>query len=102
MSCSTETGYSLGSAVVCEFDFRDPTTNALVDPTNVYASVKNPNGVKTTYQYGVDSEVVNTATGEYYVIVDANAAGVWFYRGYSTGTYKGSNEDSFEVNASEF
>jgi hypothetical protein len=102
MSCTTDTGYPLGSSVICEFEFRDPTTNALVDPTNVFAAVKTPNGVTTIYQYSVDAEVEKSAVGEYFVTVNAAAPGTWHYRGYSTGTYKGANEDSFEVNASEF
>jgi len=103
MPCTDETTYPLGNTVVCEFDFRDPAnSNALVDPTTVRAAVKNPNGTITIYTYGVDVQVVKTAVGEYYVEVDANQSGTWHVRGYSTGTYKGSQEESFEVEASEF
>lgn len=102
MSCTTEGTYPLGNTVIGEFQFRRADTNALVDPTNVFAAVKTPNGVTTVYTYGTDAEVVKTGVGEYYVEINANASGTWHYRGYSTGSYKGSNEESFEVQASEF
>lgn len=92
----------MGSTVICEFEFRNPVNDALVDPSSVFAAVKNPNGTITIYTYGVDIALEKTAVGQYLVNVNANLPGTWHYRGYSTGTYKGSNEDSFEVNASEF
>lgn len=102
MSC-TETIYKIGNIVVCEFDFRNPAaSNALVDPTNVFAAVKNPNGTITIYTYGIHAAVVKTGVGEYYVEINVNMAGTWKARGYSTGTFKGSEETTFEVAASEF
>ncbi len=103
MSCTTTGSFPLGSTVVCEIEFRDPAdSNALVDPTNVFAAVKDPGGVVTTYTYGVDVELEKDAVGQYHLNVNANLPGTWHYRGYSTGTFKGANEDSFEVAASEF
>ena len=102
MSCNTDNTYPLGSAVLCEFEFRDPDTGALVDPSNVFAAIKDPNGTTTTYQYGVGSDLQKTSTGLYWISVTASMSGTWYYRGYSSGTYRGASEESFEVEASEF
>lgn len=73
-----------------------------VDPTTVIFKYKNPAGTITTLTYGVDAEVVKSATGVYYVDVDGDTSGTWFYRFESTGTGKSGEEDSFVIRASEF
>lgn len=42
------------------------------DPTTVTATVTNPAGSATAYVYGTDAALVKSATGVYYVDVDAN------------------------------
>lgn len=59
---------------------------ANLDPTAVFAQVRNPAGSVTTYEYGVDAEVNKSAVGVYYIDVNLNIAGTWYYRFYSTGT----------------
>lgn len=89
--------YDYGDLVHCRGVF---TTSAGVatDPTAVLFDYKTPAGVKTTLTYGVDASLVKSATGDYYVDVNANAAGTWYYRFYSTGTGQSASEDSFCVN----
>ena len=93
--------YDIGNLIRCPAVFRDSTGTA-VDPTNVYFEWKNPANTTTVYHYGVDVEVVKSATGNYYVDVDGNAEGRWYYRWYSTGTGQAAQESSFTVGESAF
>jgi hypothetical protein len=73
-----------------------------IDPSVVRAQYKDPSGAIISLQYGVDAELVKSATGVYYVDIDADAAGIWYFRMYSTGTGQGANESYFLVAESEF
>lgn len=88
--------FPIGSLVRCWGRFYD-LDDALADPTAVYVTVRDPERRKTTYQYGVDGEVVKDGTGEYYIQVNANKDGRYYIRWYSTGTNQGANEGSFYV-----
>jgi len=57
-----------------------------IDPTKVYFKYTDPSGNVTTYEYGVDAELVKSATGIYYVDLDLDEDGRWLWRWYSTGT----------------
>ena len=83
-------------AVKLQATFTDEDGAAL-DPTAVYCIVKDPSGNIASYQYGVDAELVKSDTGIYYVVVDADEVGVWFYRWYSTGTGQAAGEGRFDV-----
>jgi hypothetical protein len=63
-----------------------------LDPTTVVAKVRNPSGTTTTYTYGLDNQLVKSATGVYYVDVNLNAAGTWWVRFESTGTGQAAQE----------
>lgn len=71
------------------------------DPTTVKCTIEEPDGTQTTYVYGTDPELEQTATGRYKVELDAidaeTQAGVWHYRWWSEGTGKASDFGSFEV-----
>ena len=102
MSC-TETTFQVGDKAVITSTFTDPAaSDAKVDPSVVAFKVKNPNGTQTTYTYGTDSEAAKTSTGIYTLTVNITMAGVWAWRSYSTGSYQGAAQGSFEVEASEF
>ena len=90
--------YDLGDEVRCTGTFTDPNnSNAAVDPTVVKVSVRNPASTVTTYTYLTDAAVIKSATGIYYIDVDASSAGRWYYRWFSTGTGKAAEEESFTV-----
>lgn len=93
--------YSKGDLVRCTATF---ATNAGVatDPTAVIFQVSDPAGTTTTYVYGTDTQLVRSATGMYYVDVDANRSGTWRYRFYSTGTGQAADEGAFKVKDSWF
>lgn len=92
--------YDKGTTVRCRAEFRD-TSDALQDPTTVSVTIRTPGDVNTTYVYGTDGEVVKSATGMYYIDVDANAHGRWYYRWFSTGTGQAAKEKEFTVSDPE-
>ena len=91
--------YRMGDDVRCTGTFTD-SDGAAIDPATVIFSVKDPSGNVDSYIYGVDAEVVKSATGVYYVDVDADESGDWWYRFHSTGTGKAAEEDRFVVEIS--
>lgn len=93
--------YTQGEVVRVTGTFTNAVGSA-VDPTTVRFSFKTPLGVTTTYLYGTDAQVVKSATGIYYVDVDADLSGVWRTRWKSTGTGKAAKESFFVVKESDF
>jgi len=73
-----------------------------IDPTVVKFQFITPAGVTTAYTYGTDAEVVKSATGIYYVDIDASQTGIYYYRLYSTGTGQAAAEGNFSVDTSSF
>jgi hypothetical protein len=78
------------------------SAGAPTDPTAVFAQTKAPDGTVTELEYNADVALVKDSTGNYHVDIDANAAGIWRYRFYSTGTGQGANEGYFVVEPSAF
>ena len=67
------------------------------DPTTVTATVTNPAGSATAYVYGTDAALVKSATGVYYVDVDANLAGLWASRWVGTGAVTQADFETWYV-----
>ena len=93
--------YDLGDEVRVSGHFTTISTGADQDPTAIFLSIKNPSGTLTTYQYGVDVIIVKDSVGDYHADIDANVAGLWYYRWFSTGTGKAADEGTFEVEDAE-
>jgi hypothetical protein len=93
--------YDKGDLVRCTGLFTDDDGVAQ-DPSEVYFKVKDPAGETTTYQYGVDGDLKKSATGSYYIDIDADTSGIWSYRFYSTGSGQAADEEKFTVRRSEF
>lgn len=93
--------YEVGDLVRVYGTFTDQAGTA-IDPTDVFFSFKNPSKTITTYKYGVDAKLVKSATGVYYVDINANNVGIWYYRFYSTGTRQTANEGLFTVPVTNF
>ena len=93
--------YDVGDLVRVTGTLTDSASDE-VDPTAITITVKEPDGTETDYVYGVDVEVVKSATGIYYMDVSATDAGYWWYRVQSTGTGQASGENSFHVKTSRF
>ena len=88
--------YDLGDLVRVSGSFSNEDGMA-ADPNAIFCAVRNPAGIVTTYQYGVDDELVRDDTGEYHLDINANSAGYWYYRWYSTGTGQAADEEKFYV-----
>lgn len=93
--------YDIGNLIRCPAVFRD-STNVAIDPTHVYFEFKTPASVTTVYTYGTDAELVKSSTGHYYVDVDGDEEGRWYYRWYSTGTGQAASESSFTIGETAF
>lgn len=95
--------YDKGDLVKVTGTFTDPDSNdALIDPTVVKVSVKEPDGTTTTYTYGTDAECVKVSTGLYKLEINCDAPGTWHYRWWSTGTGQAAEPDEFIVEPSVF
>lgn len=94
--------YDKGDLVRVTGKFRDPTTDAPLDPTTVRFKFTKPSGPITTYVLGTDPQLVKDATGDYHVDVDADEVGVWNWRWESTGTGQAAEEGYFTVQVTQF
>lgn len=93
--------YQIGDLVRCSGEFTDDL-GAYVDPTSVFGKFKTPAGVTTTYQYGVDPELVRLSTGIYYFEVDVTELGIYYYSVYSTGLGQAAEVSFFTVPIDSF
>lgn len=71
----------------------EQTDGTNIDPTQVYGWYRDPDDTLTTYHYGVGSQLVRSAAGVYYMDIDTDTAGIWYYGFYSTGTGKAASSD---------
>ena len=72
------------------------SSDVLADPTQVYVSVREPDGLLTTYTHG-GGDTVKDGTGEYYLYINANKPGKYSVRWFATGTNQAATEDYFTV-----
>ena len=93
--------YDKGDLVRCSGAFTDGAGDA-IDPVTVVFKYKDPGGNVTTLTYGTDAALKRSSVGNYYVDVDANASGSWYYRFESTGSGQAADEYGFDVPKSEF
>ena len=84
--------YNVGDLIRTTGTFTNADGTA-TDPTAVFAAYGDPSGNTTTLEYGVDVALVRDSTGNYHVDIDADEAGRWYYRFYSTGTGQASSEN---------
>jgi hypothetical protein len=62
--------------------------------------VTEPNGTKTAYVNGADSEVVKDSTGNYHSDISGSSDGRWYSGWYGTGTGQAAAEDSWIIEGS--
>lgn len=83
--------YPKGSTVKVKWEFREEG-QALVDPSNVYFEIKQPNSA--IYVYGVGAEIVRTSQGKYYILLTTNyIQEFWAYNIFSSGTSSAYSEE---------
>jgi len=100
MSANTNINITKGQLVHCSAEFKAYINGVLtlVDPSFVYFKFKRPGAVTTTYTYGVDTELVKSEVGKYYVDLDTSLySGTWYYKFYSTGDYQAAQQGEFIV-----
>ena len=90
--------HDLGDSVRVRARFEDNWGGGPIDPDVVKLSIRTPAGVVTTFTYDDGDEVVKYGTGQYYSDINANAAGLWHYRWFSTGNGQAAIEKRFYVN----
>lgn len=88
--------YTSGDLVRCLAAFAT-TAGVAIDPTAVKFAYRNPAGITTVLTYPTDAALVKDSVGNYHVDVNINAAGVWRYRFYSTGTGQAADEGEFSA-----
>lgn len=74
----------------------------LADPSSIIFKFKYPDNTIISYEFGVDSEVVRTGIGTYYVDIDVNNNGIHYYRWEASGDLKVASESKFTVKQSQF
>jgi hypothetical protein len=89
--------HDLGDLVEVTGTFTDPADDTALDPDVVNLSFIDPSGSVTTWVYGTDEEVEKSATGVYVAYIDADEAGTWYYRWWSTGDGQAAAEKSFVI-----
>lgn len=95
--------YDQGDKVRVKATFTDPFSDPadqVTDPTTVKLSVKKPDGTRTTYTFGTDSEVEKVSTGVYRSDLTIDQDGEWLYRWFSETTAEAAEEKSFIINDS--
>ena len=90
--------YDVGDLVRVTGTFTN-SAGAAADPTAVLFKYKDPSGNKTTLTYGTDVSVVKSSTGVYYVDVNVDEIGYWYYRWQATGTGQSAGESYFIAQA---
>jgi len=75
--------YDIGNKIRVSVTFTDLLNSGVaVDPDSVYCTVCTPTNTTTEYEYGVDSEVVRSDTGDYYLDLPLTSDGYWYTRWY--------------------
>lgn len=74
----------------------------LIDPTAVYGWFVDPLGTKNHYQYGFGAQITRDSTGVYFMDIDTDVPGTFYYGFYGTGTAKAASVDGeFSVSRSK-
>ncbi len=101
MSVPAYNQHDLGDLVKVSAVFKNAETQVALDPEVVKLSVRPPSGTVTTYTYLDDATITKSSTGNYAANIDANEAGRWSYRWWSTGNGQAAEESFFEVLAAQ-
>ena len=70
------------------------------DPTTIVCKYQDPGGVETTVTY--PTSIVKVSTGRYYLDIDIDEAGTWYYRWNGTGDVVAAGEQSFIARTTVF
>jgi len=90
--------YLVGDQPTIKCTFRDRAEVA-TDPTTVTFTMKEPDGTKTTYTYGTDTELRNDATGVYQTEWPITKEGAHYFEFRGTGTVAAVQDATFAARA---
>lgn len=90
--------YPYGTRVNVQATFRDPLTNAPVDPTTVEAHVRRPDGATTIYEY--PATIARVGAGIYRIAHATDMPGEWQCRWEAGGNRVGAGERKFSIRES--
>lgn len=92
--------YDQGQQVRVLAHFKNPNTKAFIDPATVKFKIKNPAGETTAHEFNDDLAITKESTGKYYIDIDANQPGFWYYRFWSEGSGIAAYQGVFRVRTS--
>lgn len=104
-SLAIENKYVVGDLVKLTARFQDPVSKEYLSPTEVSCEVMDPAGTTVSYTPTHNSSLQTpdglTADG-YFVEIDVELPGTWYYRFASTGVGQAAQEGAFYVERSAF
>jgi hypothetical protein len=77
-------------------------SNAYTDPTQLIFKIEEPDGVETSYTWGIDAALVRTSAGRFYVDWDSTKSGVHKYQWQANGAIQASFGGSFNISEPNF
>jgi len=96
MTSTTTTGILVGNMMRVSASFLD-AQKVLNDPDHIFFDLETPDAQVTTYEYGVDTNIIKASVGKYYIDIPLDAAGTYNYYFYSTGVGQAAAQGSFIV-----
>ena len=92
-----ESGIQVGNRIRSTGTFTNAIDNYNpIDPSFIYCTVKDPHGIETIYQWGIDA-MTRVDTGVYYIEHTISEQGGWFFRWWSEGNVITSSEVSLRA-----
>jgi hypothetical protein len=87
--------YPYNSVVRADVAFTAVSGGTAVDPGTVTAKVRDPSRNVSSFVYNTDDEVVKSATGNYYIDIELDEAGLWKVRWDGEGANQAAGETEF-------
>lgn len=91
--------YDVGDRVRVWGQFATPAGVA-TDPSAVVCKYQDPSGNETSVTY--PASIVKASTGRYYLDIDIDEAGTWYYRWAGTGAVVAAGETTFIARTTVF
>jgi hypothetical protein len=94
--------FDVGAVANITTTFTDGSNGDPVDPGQVRAKVRDPQGNITTYTYNVDPEIVRASAGIYRIEVLLDKTGDWFVRFEGKNSNRAAEEQKVTVSDTRF
>lgn len=77
-------------------------SNVYTDPTQLVFTIEEPDGTHTSYTWGIDSEIVRSSAGRFYIDWDADQVGQHKYIWQANGAIQAAIGGSFNIKEPNF